>query len=91
MQSCTLMTVRVSSLSLWICTKGRVWVNVAGEEISGKRSRDRKHTPIGDHVEHAAEFTCLSQCSSGLSIEGIEETRDGVEDGTVFRMVGHET
>lgn len=44
---------------------------------------------IGDHIEDGAKFRGLTEVARGEAIEGVEQTRDGVEEGAGARVQGH--
>jgi hypothetical protein len=45
--------------------------------------------PIGDHVEDGPEPGRLAECPSSHAVDGIEQARNNVCDGAVFRMIAH--
>lgn len=55
------------------------------EETQETRSR----ATIGYHVENGSKLACLTKSACGLTVDGIKETRDGVQDGADLGVVGH--
>jgi hypothetical protein len=48
---------------------------------------DATDGPIGDHIEDGAKLGGLIESAGSLTVDGVEQARDAVEDGAVFGMV----
>lgn len=85
--------------------QGSVHVHIVAGEVErnqalehnrpSREGRGQKHqqarggAAVRDHVQHGAEASRLVECSGSISVEGVEQARDAVEQGARARVQGH--
>lgn len=86
--------------------EGRIHVHVVAREIETNEALEEDgplrvcrreeaeqacgRAAVRHHVEDGAKLCRLVEGARGVAVEGVEEAGDGVEEGAVVRVVGHE-
>lgn len=62
-------------------------VHLRDRQRDARWKSEEGDSPVGDHIEDSSELARLTERSRCLTVEGVQEAREAIERGAVFRMI----